>query len=160
VRQILTLRENEHLSFLQAQAMLKIEEQAQHIAEHNIELEEGIAHLKAVQTSLANGNARTRAHLKQGMLWSLATSLNLLAERQESLMQDKKHLEQVRRALVDLGMAVEFYRAGKAFKLPASCTGLPEIMPVLHAIGLLKSAQSAPTRPEATPIINAHRKFF
>lgn len=150
MRQILTIRENEHLSALQTQSIQKIEEQSRTITERNIELEEGIAHLKAIQTSLANGNSRARAHLKQGVLWSLGTSLNVLAERQESLAQDKRHLEKVRVALVELGASIERFKAGQGFKLPTSCNGLPEVIPIMHAIGLHMVPQ-----PPYTPIREA-----
>lgn len=138
VRQILTIRDNERLSLSQARYLQQIEEQARHIAERNKELEEGISHLKAVQTSLANGNIRARAYLKQGMLWNLASSLNLLAERLASLGEAKRESELLRKALVDLGGAIERYRAGQAFKLPATCEHMPEITPIIHAIGVQK----------------------
>ena len=154
VRQILTIRENEHLSALQARFIKKIEEQSRIITERNTELEEGIAHLKTIQTNLANGNTRARAHLKEGILWSLAISLNVLAERLESLAQDKRHLEQVRVALVDLSSSIERSRTGHGFKLPPSCNGLPEVIPIMHAIGLHKTPHT-PTRVASTPPTNS-----
>jgi hypothetical protein len=145
VRQLLTLRENDRLSDLQARSLLQIEEQSRQIAERNRELEEGISHLRAVQTSLANGNMRARAQLKQGVLWSLANSLNLLAERLVSLGMAKRQLDLLRNALVDLGGSIERFRAGHAFKLPPSCENMPEITPIVHAIGVQKGPPVSPT---------------
>ncbi|MBO0781898.1 MAG: hypothetical protein J2P37_24020 [Ktedonobacteraceae bacterium] len=142
LRQILTIRENERLAQLQAKSLRQIEEQARHIAEHNAELEEGIAHLKAVQTSLANGNLHARAHLKQNMLWSLASSLNLLAERLTKLGQTNRHMELMKVALHDLSQELEQVRRGSFFQFPASCRMVPEIMPLVHALGLQKISQS------------------
>jgi hypothetical protein len=142
VRQILTLRENERLSLLQAQALDQIADQARHIAERNIELESGISHLKAVQTSLANGNLRARAHLQQGMLWSLAGSLNLLAERLMNLGHVSRHLELLRVALQDLTHEMEHMRQGYSFQVPASCRMVPEIMPLIHVLSIYRNNQT------------------
>ncbi|MBO0780280.1 MAG: hypothetical protein J2P37_15755 [Ktedonobacteraceae bacterium] len=152
VRQILTIRDNMRLSILQARSLRQIEEQARHITERNSELEEGIAHLKAVQTSLANGNSRARAHLKQGILWSLASSLNLLAERLANLGEARKQSEMLSRALIDLGGAIERYRAGQPFKLPVTCERVPEITPILHAIGVQKVMRSSHTTSQQHPL--------
>ncbi|GHO54065.1 hypothetical protein [Ktedonobacter robiniae] len=153
VRQILTIHENERLSQLQAASLQQIEEQAHHIAERNKELEEGIAHLKAVQTSLANGNLRARAQLQRGVLWSLASSLNLLADRLTSLGLAKRRLDILHNALIDLGEAIVRYRAGQGFKLPPSCANMPEVAPIVHAIGAPKSQlpTSAPLPSQDLP---------
>ena len=144
-RQLLTLRENEDLSHSQALALRKVEEQARHIADRNAELEQGVSHLKAVQTSLANGNLRARAHLNEGIFWTLSNSLNLLAERLSSLGQSRAQMEHLKRALVDLSSAIEQYRLGREFLLPPSCKGLPEIIPVLQALRLpYQTVQQSP----------------
>jgi len=152
------LRENERLSRLQARSLSKLEEQAHHIADRNVELEQGISHLKAVQTSLANGNLRARAHLNEGIFWTLSNSLNLLAERLSSLGQSRAQMEHLRRALVDLSSAIERYRTGREFLLPPSCKGLPEIIPILQALRLPHQVpQQSPDgrvtpRPQNSPI--------
>jgi len=150
-RQLLTLRENEHLSRLQALALRKLEEQSRHITDRNVELEQGISHLKAVQTSLANGNLRARAHLNEGIFWTLSISLNLLAERLSSLGQSRAQMEHLKRALVDLSSAIEQYRLGYEFLLPPSCKGLPEIIPILQALRLPYQAVQQSPEGLATP---------
>jgi hypothetical protein len=143
VRQILTLIENEHLAQLQARTLQQIEDQARQIAERNSELESGVSHLKAVQTSLANGNLRARAQLQGGVLWSLASSLNLLADRLGSLGQARRRLDRITHALLELSNAIERSKAGQAFIFPSSCHSLPEIAPVLHSMGLHQAAHLA-----------------
>lgn len=153
VRQILTIHENERLSQLQATSLQQIEEQAHHITERNKELEEGMAHLKAVQTSLANGNLRARAQLQHGVLWGLASSLNLLADRLTSLGMAKRRLDLLRNALIDLSEAIVRYRAGQGFKVPPSCANMSEVAPIVHAIGASKSQlpTSAPLPSQDLP---------
>ncbi|GHO48179.1 hypothetical protein [Ktedonospora formicarum] len=146
LRQILTIRDNERLAALQAQSIKQIEQQARLITERNIELEEGIAHLKAVQTSLANGNLRARAQLKQGVLWDLTGSLNLLADRLMKQGQSTRYIEQMKIALDDLSQEVERVRRGAAFQLPASCRNIPEILPLVYALGLQKLSPQQPQR--------------
>jgi hypothetical protein len=149
LRQILTIRENERLSFLQARTLQKIEEQAHQIMERNKELEDGIAHLQAIQTSLANGNPRARAHLKPGgVLWNLGGSLNLLAERLTSLGETKRQSDRLRNALFDLARAIERQRAGQPFKLPFSCKNIPEITMIAHVLDTQKTPLPPSTLPE------------
>jgi hypothetical protein len=152
VRQLLTIRENERLSQLQAISLLRIEEQAQQIARRNKELEEGIAHLRAVQTSLANGNLRARAQIQHGVLWSLSSSLNLLADRLTSFGMARRRLDLLRNALVDLGDAISRYRAGYGFTLPSSCMKMSEIAPIVRGMGLPKSQVPMDTLSSSDPL--------
>lgn len=54
---------------------------------------------------------------------------------------------------VDLGEAIVRYRAGQGFKLPPSCANMPEVAPIVHAIGAPKSQlpTSAPLPSQDLP---------
>ena len=162
LRQILTLQENERLTRRQADALQsleranrQIEEQSHMIAERNESLESGIAHLKGVQARLANGNLRVRANLTSGELMPLAASLNLMAERLMRLEQSSIYAHRLSRALTELSTAIERYRMGGPFIIPASCNDFAEINNLLLVMGARQNADSgratfAPTgRPGA-----------
>ncbi|HVB74425.1 MAG TPA: hypothetical protein VNE38_12800 [Ktedonobacteraceae bacterium] len=143
VRQIMTQLDNERLARRQAVALdrlevanSRVEEQARMITERNLTLEEGIAHLKEVQAQLANGNLRARAGLSSGELMPLARSLNLMADRLVRFEQTDARTQKLSRALAELSMALERYRVGSHFVVPASCNEFPEIHRLLLAMGL------------------------
>ena len=81
VRQITTMQENEHLIQEQLDIFKKLEKVYQDVEKRKGELEEGVSHLKEIQTRLANGDVRARAQIMSGDLWPLATGLNLMADR-------------------------------------------------------------------------------
>lgn len=149
LRQILTLQENERLTRRQADALQslekanrQIEEQSHMIVERNESLELGIAHLKAVQARLANGNLRTRANLTSGELMPLAANLNLMAERLMRLEQSSIYAHRLSGALTELSTAIERYRMGGPFIIPASCNDFAEINHLLLAMGARQTADS------------------
>ncbi len=142
-RQLMTQFENERLTRRQtislerlAIANTRVEEQARLIADHNITLEEGIAHLKAIQAQIANGNLRARARITSGNLSSLAVSFNLMAERLIRYEQVDVYMQKLTRALNDLSRAIEVYRSSGRFTLPASCSEFTEIQQLLLALGM------------------------
>ena len=146
VRQLITQLENEQLTNRQtlslerlAAANARVEEQARSIAEHNINLEEGIAHLKEVQAQIANGNMRARARISGGNLVSLAGSLNLMADRLLRFDQVDSHAQKLTRALNDLSRAFEIYRTSGQFTLPPTCSEFPEIYRLLISMGMKQS---------------------
>ncbi len=171
-RQIFTLWDNMRLTERQAEALgelelanTRVEEQSRQIAAHNVELEEGIEHLKAVQAGLANGNLRARAHLTQGALLPLAGSLNLMAERLTRLGQGNLYAQRLVKALGDLSMAFERTALGVPLAIPESCNELTEVNRLLVAMRvkriqapLYMDSQSTPLPdmpPAAHPITQA-----
>jgi hypothetical protein len=151
VRQILTQLDNERLAWRQAVALdrleianSRVEEQARMITERNQALEEGIAHLKEVQAQLANGNLRARARVISGELLPLAGSLNLMADRLMRFGQSEQRTQRLGKALAELSAALERYRVGTRFVVPASCNEFPEIRRLLIAMGLRRALAEAP----------------
>jgi hypothetical protein len=149
LRQILTLQENERLTRRQADALRRLEQANQHIeeqsrmiAERNASLEVGVTHLKDVQARLANGNLRVRARLTSGELMPLAASLNLMAERLMRLEQSDVYAQRLSRALSDLSVAIERYRMGGPFIVPASDNDFAEINHLLLVMGIKQNADS------------------
>jgi hypothetical protein len=167
VRQLLTLWENIQLTQQQAeslrnleQANKRIEEQSKQIADHNMELEQGIEHLKSVQASLANGNMGARARLTSGALMPLGRSLNLMAERLLRLGQSAAYSKRLSHALADLGTALERTALGHPLNIPESCGELPEMQRLLVAMrvrrvpapassSLLSTIQQVGSQPHA-----------
>ncbi len=174
MRQLLTQLENERLSRRQtislerlAAANARVEEQARTIAEHNTNLEEGIAHLKEVQAQIANGNLRARARINSGNLISLAGSLNLMADRLLRFDQMDTYAQKFARALNDLSRAFEIYRGSGHFTLPPGCSEFPEIYRLLISMGMNQSptvsvteqdsanlSQQSSTRPGSKSLAN------
>ena len=172
IRQLITQMENERLSRRQtialerlAAANARVEEQARTIAEHNTNLEEGIAHLKEVQAQIANGNMRARARITGGNLVSLAGSLNLMADRLLRFDQVDTYTQRLTRALNELSQAFELYRNSGRFTLPASCNEFPEIQRLLLSMGMRQTqapggneqaqatmSQQLATRPSSKPL--------
>ena len=169
-RQLLTLWENAHLAARQAEALedleranTRIEQQSRQIAEHNVELERGIHHLKEVQAQLANGNLKARSTLTTGALMSLGASLNLMADRLMRLGQASIYTQRLMRALTELSASLERAATGAPFTAPASCNDFMEInrllmamrsngmniMPVLNPLTPNPHSERADTQPLA-----------
>ncbi|MHB8598117.1 MAG: hypothetical protein ACYDER_15040 [Ktedonobacteraceae bacterium] len=153
MRQILTLRDNAVLARQQAETLdgleranKRIAEQSHAIAQHNLELEHGIDHLKDVQANLANGNLRIRARLDSGALLPLAASLNLMAERLTRLWQINAQAQRLSNALRDLSLALDKHWSGEPLAIPESCTNLVEISALLRSLHV-KSNGVPPSRP-------------
>ncbi|GAC1392246.1 MAG: hypothetical protein NVS4B11_19820 [Ktedonobacteraceae bacterium] len=158
-RQIFTLWDNMRLSQWQAEALeelgranMRAEKQARQITDHNIELEQGIEHLKAVQASLANGNLRARAHLTHGALLPLAGSLNLMAERLTRLGQGNMYAQRLLKALSDLSIAFEHAAPGVPLAIPASCSELTEMNRLLVALRVKHVPPAQPAQQQLTPL--------
>jgi hypothetical protein len=152
MRQILTLRDNAVLARQQAETLdgleranKRIAEQSQAIAQHNLELEHGIDHLKDVQANLANGNLRIRARLDSGALLPLAASLNLMAERLTRLWQINAQAQRLSNALRDLSGALDKHWSGEPLAIPESCTNLVEISALLRSLHI--KSNLPPSRP-------------
>ncbi len=148
-RQIVTILENYRLVSRQAavlqqleQVNRRMEEQGHMIAQRNIDLEQGIAHLKEVQAQLANGNTRARAQIRSGELLSLAGSFNLMADRLVRTEGVDNYLQRLTKALSDLSMALEQQRMGNPFRLPPSCREFPEIRRLLLAMGVSETPRA------------------
>ena len=127
VRQIITMRENEHLMRDQAATLEQLERVYQDIAKRNTLLETGVTHLKEIQTRLANGDVRARAHVMSGDLWPLAIGLNLMADRMMRSEQTAVKAQKLAKAVADLSIALEHHAIGTPFVLPASCYDFPDI---------------------------------
>jgi len=158
-RQIFTLWDNMRLAQRQAEALdeleranTRVEEQSRQIAAHNIELEEGIEHLKTVQASLANGNLRARAHLTQGALLPLAGSLNLMAERLTRLGQGNLYAQRLVKSLGDLSMAFERTALGVPLAIPESCNELTEVNRLLVALHVRRLQSPPAANQQLTPL--------
>ena len=154
-RQLLTLYENAHLAARQAEALddlsranTRIEQQASQILEHNVELEQGIHHLQAVQAQLANGNLKARAALTGGALLPLAGSLNLMAERLMRLGQTNAYAQRLVRALGEFSTALERAATGAPLTVPASCNEFLEINRLLVALRLTPRNAMPVSSPE------------
>jgi len=141
-RQVYTLLENIRLSARQAEALdelekanRRVEEQSHQIADHSIELENGIRHLTETQAKIANGNLQARAQLKSGVLLPLAGSLNLMAERLARLGEGYTYAQRVLRAMGELSIALERAARGTPLVVPESWNNLPEVNRLLVALG-------------------------
>lgn len=156
-RQIMTILENYRLVSRQAavvqqleQVNRRMEEQGRMIAQRNIDLEQGIAHLKEVQAQLANGNTRARAQIKSGELLSLAGSFNLMADRLVRTEGVDNYLQRLTKALGDLSMALERQRMGNPLRLPPSYREFPEIKRLLLAMGMSETPRAEQQIPAST----------
>jgi len=167
VRQLFTLWENERLAHQQDEALADLEKantrtemQERQIADHNVELERGIDHLKQVQAQLANGNLRARANLTSGALLSLAGSLNLMAERLMRLVQGNSYGQRLSQGMTELNTALERYIRGAQLTIPESCQQITEIHRLLALLRLAHGLpQPGSTREEgdASPRIVSGR---
>jgi len=158
-RQIFTLWDNMRLSQRQAQALeeleranTRVEEQARQLANYNVELEQGIEHLKAVQANIANGNMRARAHLTHGALLPLAGSLNLMAERLTRLGQGNLYAQRLTKAVSDLSIAFERTAHGVPLTIPESCNELTEVNRLLVALRVKRLPATQSAYQQLTPL--------
>jgi hypothetical protein len=157
-RQILTLLDNAQLLHKQTAMLQELEQINQSIAERKAVLEAAVTHLKDVQTRLANGDVRARAHLVSGELWPLASGLNLMADRMMRSERSQSHTQKVAEAVEDFSQMLERRRSGVPLALPASCLSLPEMHRLFLALGMKPLPQTpqplphaAPPRPRASP---------
>jgi hypothetical protein len=150
VRQMITMQENERLIRKQAVTLEQLENLHQDIAKRQATLEAGVTHLKDIQTRLANGDVRARAHATGNDLWSLAVGLNLMADRMMRSEQTSLKIQKLIKAVADLTSAFERHAAGVPFVVPASCTDFPDLHRLLWAIGL-KRTPMAPQKPATPP---------
>ena len=157
-RQMYTLWENVRLARKQAEALedleranQRIEEQSRQITAHNVELEQGIVHLKNIQAQLANGTLHARATLKSGALMPLAGSLNLMADRLMRLGQMNVYMQRLVRALGELSVAFERSAAGAPFMVPASCAEFVEINRLLLSMRVKTNPAAAMSHPLTPP---------
>jgi len=150
-RQVLTSLENARLLQSQMATLQKLEVLNQNILERNTSLEAGVAHLKEVQTRLANGEVRARASAVNGELWSLAVGLNLMADRMMRIENNQRHVRELAQGVDDFSQALMRMRSGSQFVLPPSCANLPEIHRIIQAMGLKPGSQqptpATPARP-------------
>jgi hypothetical protein len=133
-RQIFTLWENARLAREQNEALVslsranqRVADQAQDIADRNVELERGIHHLKDVQAQLANGHLKARANLTSGVLLPLCGSFNIMAERMMRLGQASMYTQRLMRALSDFCVAMERTTPGAPLVVPSNCSEFTEI---------------------------------
>ena len=124
------------LTHKQTAMLQELEGINQSIAQRNTVLEAGITYLKDIQTRLANGDMRARAHIMNGELWPLATGLNLMAERMMRSERNQKDAEKVAQAVGDLSQAIERARKGGQLVVPFSCLHIPEMHRLLYALNL------------------------
>jgi hypothetical protein len=138
VRQIVTMLENARLIQEQVTINEKLQQVYQEIDKRKSELEGGVAHLKEVQTRLANGDVLARAQVQGGDLWPLASGLNLMADRMMRSERNLKLAQKLPQALFDLSHTLERTRDLNQFVLPASCLdGPPELKYLLRVMGLI-----------------------
>lgn len=137
IRQIMTMHENDILMHDQINTLKKLEKVYHEVEDRKIELENGITHLKEIQTRLANGDVHARAQITSGDLWPLAIGLNLMADRMMRFEHDQKHAQKLAKALSDLSVALEGGKGNKIpLVLPASCLDVPELHRLLNVLGL------------------------
>ncbi len=138
-RQVFTALENTRLNREQIKANNQLETVYQDSATRKVRLETGVTYLKEIQTRLANGDVRARAHLSDDDLWPLATGLNLMADRLMRYEANQQQVQLLLSALSDFNQALEHTRAGQQFVLPPSCQRIP----VLHQLVYILSLRGA-----------------
>ncbi|HZR44119.1 MAG TPA: hypothetical protein VFB12_28660 [Ktedonobacteraceae bacterium] len=131
IRQVVTIQENARLFQEQTETLKTVEAQARQIREQNSELERGIAHLKEVLVSLANGNLQARATLTHGVLWPLAAGLNIMVERWTRLGRSLDSTQRLRKAIEEVSRAVEL---GTPLPISESYYDFPEIDRLITAL--------------------------
>ena len=146
VRQIMTMQENETLMREQMNTLNKLEKVYHDVENRKIELEEGVTHLKEIQTRLANGDVRARAHIMSGDLWPLATGLNLMADRMMRSESSQRHAQKLAKAVGDLSLTLEGWGGKTPPILPPSCLDVPELQRLLIVLGL-RPPTGAPSPP-------------
>jgi hypothetical protein len=157
VRQILTMQENARLAQEQKKMIEKTEKTNQNIAEQNAVLEAGIAHLKDIQTRLANGDVRARAYIANGELWPLANGLNLMADRMMRSDRNQRDVQSMARAVSDFTQALEKMKNGGSLVIPVSCLHIPEMQRLFMVLGLRTETETTQfTSPQVgIPPLNA-----
>jgi hypothetical protein len=145
VRQIVTMLENVRLIREQVVINAQLQQVYQDIDKRKSELEQGIAHLKEIQTRLANGDTLARAQIQGGDLWPLASGLNLMADRMMRSERNLKLAQKLPQAILDLSRTIERTRDLSQFVLPASCLdGPPELNHLLRTLGLISLPDTSP----------------
>jgi hypothetical protein len=158
VRQIITMQENDILMDTQKETIKKIEKIYHEVENRKLELEEGITHLKEIQTRLANGDVRARAQITSGDLWPLAVGLNLMADRMMRSEHDQKHAQKLANAVGDLSTALEKNKGYKIpLVLPASCLDVPELHRLLAVLGLKPPAGNPSPPTQLSPTTFQHQ---
>ena len=151
VRQILTLLDNALLVRKQTATLQELEGINQSIAKRNTLLEEGVTHLKDIQTRLANGDVRARAHIMSGELWPLAIGLNLMADRMMRSERSQSDAQKIAKAVGDFSQTLERSRSGSLLVLPASCLHIPEMHRLFLALGLKPAPETPQSIPHSVP---------
>jgi hypothetical protein len=163
------MQENEHLIQEQVDIFEKLERVHQDVEKRKIELEEGVSHLKEIQTRLANGDVRARVQIMGGDLWPLAVGLNLMADRMMRSERSQKHAQNLVRAIEDLSVTLEGRGNRTPPVIPASCLDVPELHRLLTAMGLRApsgthlpetSAPSFHRQPSTSPVTPRNSSHF
>lgn len=154
VRQIFTMLENERLVGKQADTLKQLEMVYQDIEKRQSVLEEGINHLKDVQTRMANGDVSARAQNVNNELWPLAAGLNLMADRMMRADHAQRNAQRFARALTELDQALKRKREGGAFVPPLSCSEIPEVQTLMRTLGLWEQG-NIPKTPASPGITQA-----
>jgi hypothetical protein len=150
VRQIMTMQENETLMKEQVDTLKKLEKVHYEVESRKAELEEGVTHLKEIQTRLANGDVRARAHIMSGDLWPLATGLNLMADRMMRSEYNQRYAHKLVKAVGDLSVTLEGRGSRNQLILPTSCLDVPELHRLLTVLGL-RPPIGTPSPPTPLP---------
>jgi hypothetical protein len=150
VRQIMTMQENETLMKEQVGTLKKLEKVYHEVESRKAELEDGVSHLKEIQTRLANGDVRARAQIMSGDLWPLSVGLNLMADRMMRSEHNQRYAQKLVRAVGDLSITLEGRRNRLPLVLPASCLDVPEMHRLLVVMGL-KPPSGNPSPPTPLP---------
>lgn len=147
IRQIITMFENERLVEKQSTTLQQLETVYQDIEKRQSELEEGVVHLKGVQTRLANGDVEARVQRVTNDLWPLAAGLNLMADRMMRAEHIQKNSQKLAKAVYELDQALKRKQDGGPFVLPLSCIEIPEMHSLVWTLGL--GSSGAAPRPAA-----------
>lgn len=145
VRQIFTMFENERLVAKQSETLRELEVVYLDIEKRQNVLETGVAHLKEVQTRLANGDVAARAQNVGNELWPLAAGLNLMADRMMRADHAQKNAQKFAKAINELDLALKRKREGGPFVLPLSCSEIPELHSLTQTLGLGSAPMPKPT---------------
>jgi hypothetical protein len=160
IRQVATVMENYHLvKYLEnmeytvkrlVNSNFEVERQSRLVAQHVVELEQGIAHLKEVLADWANGNLRARSHISSGELLTLASSLNLMADRLLEMTRSDTYLQRLTKALNDVSTVLEKHRSDQPLSLPEAYRQFPEVRRLVLALKIKETAQPPLTHHKAS----------
>jgi hypothetical protein len=157
IRQIITAQDNRRLMKEQIVTLEQLENVYLDVERRQMNLEAGVAHLKDIQTRLANGDVHARAQTLNGDLWPLASGLNIMADRMMRSEQRQRYAYNLVKAIRDLNVAMEHRDCTIPFILPKSCIDAPlELNHLLQIIGLkprqkLSSGPLPMSEPLSTP---------